>query len=506
MNGLRKNITETSTMCWTWKDPYRCKGLFVCLRGRGAVERRVGGALVENQKKNKSNVDKGSRGMYHNIVNRVFCKYKQVMKGVADIQSNNVPIGEKIKALRMARGFSQEQLALSINIVRSSLSAMETGAANCPLNMQWAIKNALDAKGIPLTEPERQGFKDRLYVWYNLFRESKFESAKKLQEELSVITLLPLDIELNALYRLFCAGSSLRQNEVDIAREAISAVEAHVDGFSSELLYHYYFSKGTLACRDDDYKAGLDFYLQARSLSEHNPGKNSGLPYSIAYCLSRLGYAVSTIFFLENFGETAMREKLDTSSFPIKNLLAVNYIRIKRFHKAKELLMECFTLATTETQKNTAVVNYGYLYYSTGDWSTAIMYLDEALNYWPQSSWQYLEALYLKVWCLINLGNMEMYNDLIVEGQKLSEDNETYTILFHSLEKVAEMSVGGDISYIEDVTIPYLLSEPRSIRAIHYCTLLKAHYEKKGSIKKMLYLEKIINSISKDILEGGVFE
>ena len=47
--------------------------------------------------------------------------------------------GEKLQALRKARGWSQEELATQINVSRQALSKWESGHSRCAICSRWPI-------------------------------------------------------------------------------------------------------------------------------------------------------------------------------------------------------------------------------------------------------------------------------------------------------------------------------------------------------------------------------
>jgi len=59
-------------------------------------------------------------------------------------------VGKNINALRKARGYSQEELALRANLERSYLSQIENGKRNMTLLMLADIAGALKVKPVEL--------------------------------------------------------------------------------------------------------------------------------------------------------------------------------------------------------------------------------------------------------------------------------------------------------------------------------------------------------------------
>jgi len=411
--------------------------------------------------------------------------------------------GEKIKCVRKAKGLSQEELALKISYDRTKLSRIEVGKSECPDDIQRAIKEALCIEEMPFTETERESFKDKLYLWCGFMEEQQLDKSKQMQERLSVITFLPIDSELNSLYRLFAIRLLLLQNNNKLAKETLMALEPDLDRFNNEIMYHYYYTKGSLACKHNQNKNGLRFYLRAKELMKGGFKENLPLHYDIATCLSNLGHVLSAIIFLEEALTLYPDNHAALSRSLVESLLAASYIQIGRFSKAKKLLKECLIKAEIDDKQQllgSIFNNYGYLYRRTKDWNTAIGFFDDALLYLQKESKGYLDALYQKTKCLIELGIFHKCKVLLSEGRDLSKKDKTYSILFESLSLLMSPNKSNLIDYIENVTVPHLKSYSK-IAALEYCEFLLEQYEMEGNLQQVLRLESIMMHIYKEVYE-----
>jgi len=407
----------------------------------------------------------------------------------------------------MSKNISQEALGLEVGYSRSGIYQLESGNQSCPSNIQWAIKKALGVENIPFTEPERESFRDKLYFLYDLISNNKLDEAKEEWDKLSVITHLPCDKELNALYNLFQVRSLLKQNDVETARTILADLQSSMSEFDNELKHLYYINIGTLCCRDKKYKDGLDSYLKARELMTGGFEENQWLFYNIAYCLSKLGYVFSTITFIEDNCNLRSNGQTTLPSFAMEHLLAKNYLKTNHIRKAKKLFTNCLEKARNEDDElliGLVLVDFSNLYRKCQDWGTALDYIDNAFCYLQKGSTHYLEAFYQKILCHIEMGNFPLSEALLKEGKELAQNNKIYSILFESLGHLITLNEDKSMKYLEKVAITYFLGAYAKDTALDYCNILQEQYAKRGTLKKQLYVEKIIAGIYKDMLEGGL--
>jgi transcriptional regulator with XRE-family HTH domain len=64
-------------------------------------------------------------------------------------------VGENVRRLRLAKDFSQEQLAERMGVDRAYISGLEAGQRNPTIITLWHTAEALDVKISDLFEPEQ---------------------------------------------------------------------------------------------------------------------------------------------------------------------------------------------------------------------------------------------------------------------------------------------------------------------------------------------------------------
>jgi len=424
-------------------------------------------------------------------------------------KENTLHIGTKIREVRKAKGFSQAELAQNILVDQSLLSKIETGTIDCPNELLRAIKKALDVEGLPMLEPERLNFKDKLHQWYDVISERDFVKAREMQKKLSVITFLHTDRELNIFYDLFHCRLLLGENDLEPAKEILDAFEINLNELNDIQLYHYYCNQGTWNIRSGLNSEALDFYLQAYELMKCGLEKCVTLYYNIAICYFRLGRVAQSTTYLEKARELGSGEQKNIPEFAIDNALARNYTQTSYLQGAKMLLDKCYTKALRDNNHENigrVLLNYGFMYHVAKDWNNAIEHLDSALSYLEKGSLNYLEMLYQKIRCFIETECYSSCTRLLAEGKMLSKENELYSILFKSLAHLTTPNNDKSINYLETKTIPYLLDKKFNYTALDYCDVLRKYYKKKGIgfQTKAYKMAEIICNIREEILDGGV--
>ena len=439
------------------------------------------------------------------------------MFNIRSLDIDRPPIGQIIKDLREYRGMSQETLARAALFNRSTLSQIELGNIDCPDDLLLALKTALDVEYLPLRELERLDFQDMLHKWYSVISERKLEEAKKIQEKLSVVKLIPHDRELNLLYSLFECRLFLGLNQLADAKVILDSFDDSIDELNETQLYHYYCNQGTFNVRSKHNREALDYYLKAYALMKFGFDKNIILYFNIAICYSRLGFSAHAASFLEEASKVLPDSPRNVPEFSIWSSLAVRYIELGALQRAKMLLDKCHELMSNDyktslhensnTYLGIVLLNYGYLYRKSRKWIISIEYLNKSLELFDKEDVNYLESLYQKIRCYIEMGNILPCTAFLSNGLRLSEGNELYSIMFKSLQMIISLN-DESAKYLENNILPYLLESRELILALDYTMVLRDYYKTKGRGFKIkaLALSDTACSITDDMYEGGVVE
>jgi len=441
---------------------------------------------------------------------------KSALYGVFQIEQEK-HIGIIIKELREYRGISQETLAREAFFNRSKLSQIELGNQDCPNDVLLAIKTKLDIVGLPIKESDRPEFRDTLHKWYELISERKWEEAKELRIKLSIIKLLPHDVELNNLFSLFECRLLLGLNDLTASKDILDNFETVLSGLTDIQKYHYHYNYGTYSVKSKLNNQALDYYLKAYELMKLGLEKNITLYFNIAICYERLGQVSRAVTFLEEACTLHPHSQNNVPKFYLYNFLGVSYARVGLLQRAKTMLDKAHSIAFDEhkasesddskTHMCMVYINYGFLFRMAKKWNRAIEYLDKSISFADKSTTNYIEAVYQKTRVLIEMGNTLSCNSLLSEGVLLSKANEVYTLMFEALKHMIN-TTDDSAKILETKILRYMLDNNIMYPALDYATFLRDYYRIRGRGFKTRALEMsdTVCNIFNQMHEGGVIE
>ncbi|MCL2286885.1 MAG: helix-turn-helix transcriptional regulator [Firmicutes bacterium] len=430
-----------------------------------------------------------------------------------------IPFGEKIRAVRVAKQLSLENVAHAVGYSFATIGRIERGETDCNNDLHIAIKKALGIENAPILDDECDVFKSRLDTWHNLTVNRRLKEANDMKEELSVILHLPFEHKLIALYRIFEAALLLAENNltdaelcIDASHKCMSEVNEK-DEIYKELLYHYNFNKGSLSLRRNLTKEALSFYKEALYVTCSRSEKDGRLYFNMSGCYSKLDLPHQAIEFAKKAYEIYSEDSMKKYVLQINNLLAANYIQIGELQTAKGLIDKCLIQAKGSDdnyQIGMALHNYGCLYMEYEDWSQSIIYFNQAFDYIPKNHNFFLENFYFKLYCFImekgvvQIKKLQDFYDMLDEATSLSENNTKYSVLFESLSHLLTLNEKNSHEFIETVTIPCLLQAFDKFKTLDYCKILKEYYKSTRRMQKSLEITEIENDIYRKIVRGEV--
>jgi len=425
----------------------------------------------------------------------------------------DLSMGEKVKLMRQTKGVTQQYLADKLTVTRPRLSQLEmgedSGQGDVSADILMQIRKALDLETLPLTEIQREGFKDDLCKWSDVITACKFEKAKGMREKLSVITFAPFDEEFNTLFNLIDCKLALNLGDISKAETILDTIaNKYLDDLTPELLGYYYRNKSAVCDLHQQYRDALVYMTKAFKLKPHIK-PDVLLYFGMGLRHYKVGYLRRAKMFLEKALELCANEPGNVWERHIKYNLVRNYIGLKDFEDAEELLGKIYNEAKHSGDNQficTVLVQYGYLRRLSGHIPRAIGYFNDAMDYVDKESEQYLEILYQKAWCYIADGGFTACEELLEEGKQLSKDNRHWTILFESLRHLTTLKDDESTKYLETVTLPHLLNEvPEYPAALEYCKILQKHYEQigVGTIKKEFEIGKMTIRIYEHMFMKG---
>jgi len=424
------------------------------------------------------------------------------------METKNLTLGEKIKLIRKAQGITMSELADSVHVDKGRFSRIENNIDTCHPGILADVRRILKIEGMPLFDNERESFETRMHAWRDLINEDKTEEADALQEELSAITRLPFEHDYIALFNLFKVMQLLGTDKKAV-QELISDVKSYLENASDKVLYCYYYLIGSINYQETKYEAAFSYYLKAYKLKHRWYTDHYWLYFYLASAANKIGWLIHSIKYAQEARAKYKSSKFSKFNWFINNLLALNYIGLSFFDKAKERLNGCFTEAKRENNNEYigyAYVNYSYLYCRQKDWHTAISYSNMALKIVTQGTQDHFEAIYQRARALVGLGDRSECQRLLNDAKKLAKDDECYSVQFRALECLLTLRDDSSIDYLVETAIPYFIkSFPDAATILDFCELLMEEFNRPHTShqKKAHYISAVMNEVYKNMTGRG---
>ena len=426
-------------------------------------------------------------------------------------KNDEMTVAEKIKAVRNVMGIHQDELAKAANCGAGTISRIENGHSQYTDKQLNDVRKLLGIDNAPLFDSEIVIFRARLYVWRRAMRERRIEDARRMLNELEIITKMLFREQLIQLYKIFEANLMIAEGNVSAAETALEQISSSLKGACVENLYHYYCCVGTLDFYKKDYNAALQSYFSAHDLKydEFLVDKSElvfALYYNIAYCYAYLGMYVRAIATLERIYELYSFDISNNDGMRADNLLAVNYMWIGDIDRAKHLLNNCMVKARSTSHHGymgTILHNFGCVHLKLQEYEKALEYFGKAFEYYKKGQGNYLENLYYEILCLIATKS-SLSNKRLSYAKSVASNNEHYKLLFDSLEHLTSLKGDSESAkHIEQTTITYLAEKREYFRTIEYCRLLESFYMKKPNRIKALEMKSLAYDIYRKSVEGS---
>ena len=425
--------------------------------------------------------------------------------------SEKLTVEQKIKVVREVRGLSQEALGKVIGLSGDSIGHYERNDEKYrhlkySIEQILALKKHLGIEKAPLTDREVIVFKKRMYRWLDAMSVGRKAEAEELHDELSVIILIPYEPELTFLFFIFEAKKFIQEKNFKAAMARLDLVEEKfmklpVNKPTNELYYHFHSTLASIDLAHGKYEEAVERYSSVVDLEADDFDKGMSIHYNIAYCYSEMGLYVRALGFIERIRR--LYDHLDPNYYwvSLSCNLGLNYMRMGNIDEAIKLFEGALgdsVVIDSNEQKIIILHNLGCTYFKTNNYSRAIGYFDRVFEEIDKSHNLYLENLYYKVLCLVMTKKDDMKEKLQL-GIKLSKDNELYSILFESLNKLSNIGRNECRLFIEKKTIPFLVNKKKYSVALFYCDKLKEYYIKDDRPVKANEISHIICEINDKI-------
>lgn len=401
-----------------------------------------------------------------------------------------MPLGEKIKRYRKAKGITQTEVAEAMWASATKVSQVENGEGEYSEEQLRTFKEHFGLTDMPFTEFECATFKERLYHWFGLISSGKMDEADTLYAKiLPILELESCDAELPMLFRLFELVYLRLKKEDDLFEERLEFLKGALGRMHIGQLYYYYNTMGWVYSVDEKHEEALASYRNALESLDANKelprDSEERLLYNITITYSKLGLPHQAIMFVKDVKRGNDENKTERLDLGFDIMLALNYTRIGEFKWAERLLTDCYIRAIAIEDKlsiGTTLYNFGLLYKRLKDWKMAINYLDQALEVYDAESDYHLWVCYHKIQCMIENRKFADAERMLKQAKKNYAKNKASLIplesLFHFLTLSRRQSTINRESeeYIEQVTVPHFLEIHLRFEAVNYYMLLERHH------------------------------
>ena len=429
-------------------------------------------------------------------------------------------VEEKLKIIRLAKNFTQMELADALGCNHSIISRAENGKETYSRDQVSRVKAFLEIENAPLLDDEIVLFRGQIYRLLNLIKDENLEEVRKILEDLRAVKQLPFEPDLVMLYEMAEIRLLLKLRDIEAARKNLKLMEAKVGTATKENLYHYYFNMGSLSIYDKDGKEALRFLASAHKLGVGFNIEEPTLNFNLAMCQALFGKYLIAISLLERVHYLFEHDSESAESMRYNNVIGLYRLRLGHAEKAIEHFekaLEIAKLIKNELYIGCLLHNHGHARFILGDYKEAIEYLDQVFRYFEKDDEVYLETLYRKIRCLI-AAKSHINKSMLSDGILLAKDNEYYLMLFNSLKHLLTLKDENSLKYIEETTIPSLINEYKYDEVMDYCNILKEAYEKRLAMKslpksqeksleiKLQKIERLAFEIYKEMTSGKEVE
>jgi len=419
---------------------------------------------------------------------------------------------EMIKLMRVYRKLTQEELAAPLNVSRGIVSKYETGDSPVPDHMLVAVAHELGMEYIPRNEKGRDDYEEALQIWYDSISDDDFEEAEKWREKLSVIKAFPHEKDFIIKFELHNCRLLLKLNKLDEAKKVLDVYEKKVDELNDDQKHYYYFNKGTYNLKTANASEASKFLNKSLKLTLTMFKKSFPLNFSIAYCQNGRGFIAQAIILLEESRKLKRKGQSKVSLFWLYNLLGSNYSSIGLVDKAEKNNDKSFKIAEELKKEDeeksklyigSAYLGYGYMYRKAKKYNFAISNFEKAIDILPDDDASYLETIFQKTICHIEMKDLTPCPRLIEVGLKRSKHNKVYNQMFRGLEIMAN-PYEDTAKILEEEIIPYLLEKGCIHVVLDFSRFLSAYYKTRGVgfVSRSYKMSELAFSLSERFHEG----
>ena len=427
------------------------------------------------------------------------------------IKYSTLPIGEKLRQIRTAKGLSQENIADATGSTAATISRIESGKSECTDKMLADIKKAMDVEKAPLHEHELKIYESQLWTINELAEVQRTAEARALQENLFPLINLPYELDLSLLYSMIDVRLLFQESNIAAGEEQLDKADAFLENASTEVNHLYHRNRGSTAAVRGDLKTALKHFLQVLDLQSDMLKPGIGIIYNIASMYARLGKPLHAIRYYDRIMASSSDRTFAFGADISFGLAQCNF-EIRDFKTAIKVLHQNLAHARSVNDKKSiaaALAELGNISTKQGNAEKSLEFFEESLTFLQDmphddifdiegNRHNYISALIGKAQALSMLKKRTQCQEVLERVRTLVEGDELYTICVNAIGHLVTIKESKSCDYLENVAIPYLrVQEGQFISfALEICDHLEEHYKKNKALKKAM----AVAVMSRDIL------
>jgi len=434
--------------------------------------------------------------------------------------NNNSPmlLGEKIKQIRVFKGFSQGNLAHAANTSVSYISRLERGEADCSDEMLAAIQKCLEVENAPLREAEIKLYKEQILILNDLLIANRMDEAKVMCSKLAPILKLPFERDLSLLYTMLEIKLLGCEFEYSIVEEALRKVEPLLDDASIEVLHLYHSIKGGFCNYKGDYIKSLQHFLYALDYESETLAQSPNLLLNIGIGYYNIGKPFHAIAYLERARASYSGDRTHFIVHTTERMLGICYLYLGDYKKAKEFTERSLAQANRVNDAYDvmdALHRLSSISLMMKDYDKCLHFCEQMVamdqtNDDPAFTIMY-ESLYLfalinKAHCFMETHKNDKFYEVLEQGIALAQPDQRVIIRFETLRHLSTLKDSQSQNYLENIALPSLMC-PNSgdiLTALYVCDRLEAHYSKNGATRKANAIVRISRDIYKNMISSDI--
>lgn len=396
--------------------------------------------------------------------------------------------GDKIRYHRIQKGITQEQLADGI-ISKSYLSKIENNTAKPHRDVVNLLFKRLE---IPSLEEDTQRIKEinrKLDEWYEVVKSRDKDNAIKMEKSISDDISRIENTTVFIRFRLFSLRHHLLLYNFDESKKIIQEFKALEKHLPDQQKYYFYYFYGLYQYLHNNFSESLDYYSKAEKIGYQLHIDEPELTYLISLVHTRLNHVTLAIHYANTVLDLSNQNMDYLRSIETQSILAINYMRIKEYDKAKHHLEK--SLKITEKHNDPYLIsniyhNLGYLYSKVDQHDLAIDYYHKSLNLKKGCHERITNTIYYLAESYYAVKNIEDATRWIKKGLKITEK---YNIINNQIKLYLlqlEQNIDQEQSrkYIEETAIRYLQEKQNWKELSEAAEKLSNYYANQQSYKK----------------------